>query len=278
MLRVITLGVVFFFSQSFYAQDKLKDQNLWNNFTTDMDYVLGGIGYAYSRPLHWGKPDFINLGIITSSTLGIYAVDEQVSRKFIENKERVPDILLKYGWYVGTPQINYGLTGGIYLTGLLTRNNKLRRTGVLLMSSATATGFLQQLTKSATGRARPNTGFGKNHFRPFGGSAAYRSFPSGHAVLTFTSAHVIAKQFKSWWIKGPIYSLGIIPGLTRIYEGAHWMSDVFLSWSISYFVVEAIDRYLNSRYDETADDFKMKNKTNISLAFSGNTLGVNVVF
>lgn len=276
LTRSFVLCFVIIISHSFSAQNKLLKSNLWNKFSTDMGYVFKGIGYTYTRPLKWKGNQFMNVGVISLSTLGIYTIDEDISKNFIKHKENVPDFLLKYGWYAGSPQINYGFIGSVYLSGLLSGNSKLRRTGILLLSSATATGFLQQLTKSSTGRARPGAELGKNHFRPFGGSSEYRSFPSGHAVLTFSTAHAIAKQFNSWWIKGPIYTLGIIPGLSRIYEGAHWMSDVFLSWSISYFVVEAIDKYLNGKHD--LNNNNLKNKTSINLIFSRDTLGMLITF
>jgi membrane-associated phospholipid phosphatase len=261
------------------AQDSKKDRNLWQEFTYDMGHVFKGVGHTYSRPLHWQSDDFLKLGAVAATTAGLYLFDDNIRSSFLSHKDDVPNVLLEYGWYAGSPQNNYAATGAVYLTGLFTRNEKLRRTGVLLISSATATGLLQQITKSATGRARPGTEFGKNHFRPFGGDKAYRSFPSGHAVLTFTNAHVIAKQFKSWWIKAPIYAVGVIPGLSRIYEDAHWASDVFLSWALSYFVVESLDIYLDKKYDSKYNETASKKRNaELNLTFNGNTLGFVLTF
>jgi membrane-associated phospholipid phosphatase len=279
------LIAVFFISSSLYAQNdslqiKAEKRTLWQEFTYDMGNVFLGAGYAYSRPLHWQGDDFLKFGAVAATTLGLYTVDDNIREAFLDHKDQVPEILLDYGWYAGSPQNNYAFTGAVYLTGLFTKNEKLKRTGVLLISSATATGFLQQLAKSATGRARPGTEFGKNHFRPFGGDKAYRSFPSGHSVLTFTNAHVIAKQFKSWWVKAPIYAIGVIPGLSRIYDDAHWASDVFLSWALSYFTVEAIDIYLNKKYSSKYNDNqKHKNqRLSLNLTYGGNTAGVILTF
>jgi len=259
------------FSQSL-VDDKLIRTSLWEDFTYDMGNVFKGTAYSYTRPLHWKENDFLKLGGVAVGTLSLYVIDENIQREFRSHEEDVPNVLLDYGWYAGSPQNNYGFTGAVYLTGLFTRNEKLRRTGVLLISSATATGFLQQLTKSGVGRARPGAEFGKNHFRPFGGDVAYRSFPSGHAVLTITNAHVIAKQFRSPWVKAGIYTVGLIPGISRIYEDAHWASDVFLSWALSYFVVEAIDNYLDKKYSEKYNN-QQSNKGNLTLTFNGNSLG-----
>ncbi len=251
--------------------------NLWQDFTYDMGNVFQGVGFAYSRPLYWDGNDALVAGGIAATTLGIYAFDEQITEEFLDHKSSVPQILLDYGYYAGAPQNNYGLSGAVYLTGLFTKNEKLRRTGVLLISSATATGFLQQLTKSATGRARPGAGLGKNFFKPFGGSASYRSFPSGHAVLTFTNAHVIAKQFKNPWVKAGIYTVGVIPGLSRVYGENHWASDVFLSWALSYVMVEAIDLYLDRKYEKKYNDTGDK-RTSLDLNFTLNSVGLTYTF
>ncbi|MCW8981363.1 MAG: phosphatase PAP2 family protein [Altibacter sp.] len=252
-----------------------EHRSLWQDFTYDMGNVFQGIGFAYSRPIYWDEDSLLPLASTVSGTLLLYVFDDDINEGFGKHETQIPDLILDYGYYAGAPQNNYGLTGAVYLTGLFTRNEKLRRTGVLLISSATATGFLQQLSKSVVGRARPGADLGKNHFRPFGGSPAYRSFPSGHAVLTFTNAHIIAKQFDNAWVKAGIYAVGIIPGVTRIYAKAHWASDVFLSWAMSFFVVEAIDFYLDRKYSEKYYDSKNSSKVgSIDFKFSGNSIGI----
>ncbi len=265
-----------FFSGLAQSNRKVDKPNLWQDFTYDMGNVFAGAGYAYTRPLHWQKNDFLLFGGVVGSTLLLHTADDEIRKEFIGHRDKVPAIIRSYGWYSGSPQNNFGITSSVYLTGLFTRNEKLRRTGVLLISSAVATGFVQQVAKSATGRARPGGNLGSTHFRPFGGSATFRSFPSGHAVLTFTNAHVIAKQFKNPWVKTGIYTLGLVPGITRIYEDAHWASDVFLSWAMSYFMVEAIDIYLNRKYDKKYNNKDKKDA--LGLSFGAGGIGINYRF
>ena len=151
---------------------------------------------------------------------------------------------------LGSQQNNSMITDAVYLTGLFTKNEKLRRTGVLLISSVSAAGLLRQITKIAIGQARPTSGKSKDTFDPLSFDKEYHSFPSGHTILAFTNAYAIAKQFKSPWIKGGIYAIGLVPGVSRLWEGKHWFSDVALGVAISIFSVEAIDKYLDSRYNE----------------------------
>jgi len=97
------------------------------------------------------------------------------------------------------------------------------------VSSATATGFLQQVMKSVVGRARPVSGKSKDTFDPFRKERNYHSFPSGHAMMAFTNAYAIAKQFKNPWLKAGIYTVGLVPGISRVWDGQHWLSDIAVS-------------------------------------------------
>lgn len=66
------------------------------------------------------------------------------------------------------------------------------------------------------------------------------SFPSGHALLSavfyLTLGVMLTRAFAQKRLKA--YALGVavlltlIVGLTRIYLGAHWASDVFAGWSV----------------------------------------------
>lgn len=224
-----------------------EHQGLGKRFTSDLSAMGGGFVHALSRPLHWDGKDFARFGAVVGGIALLYVVDEQTSEYFMDQREDIPEGIRDFGWYFGSPQVNYGLTGTIYALGLFTNNDKLRETGVLMITSASAAGLIQQLTKSLTGRARPSTGFGKNHFRPFGGDAAYRSFPSGHTVLSVTTMYALSKQFKSPWIKGACYVIGMVAPVSRLWEGAHWLTDVALSAVMSVAIVESVDGYLKDR-------------------------------
>ena len=61
------------------------------------------------------------------------------------------------------------------------------------------------------------------------------------------------------------------------YQDQHWASDVFLSWAMSYFMVEAIDIYLDKKYEEKYNDSPRK-KSSLDLSFSLTTVGVRYTF
>lgn len=247
-------------------------QTTWQLLKYDVGNIFKGMGYAYSRPLHWQKEQWLTFGAITAGTGAFYLFDEESSDYFISKKEDIPQVISDYGWSVGSPQKNYMITGAVYFTGLFTKNEKLRRTGVLLVSSASAAGLFQQLTKSVIGRARPVSGKSKDTFDPFNSHRNFHSFPSGHTMLAFTNAYAIAKQFKNPWIKAGLYTVGLIPGVSRLWEGQHWLSDVALGVAISIFTVESIDRYLDRKYEQKYNDQVKKISWNLS--FSPRQVGV----
>lgn len=222
----------------------------WQSFKYDFGSIFKGVGYSYTRPLHWKGKQWGTLGAITAGTGLLYIFDEETSEFSRNQKEGIPMFIRDYGSEFASPQYNYMFTGAVYLTGLFSKDEKLRRTGVLLIASATSAGLLQQLTKSLVGRARPLSGKTKDTFDPFNSNRKFHSFPSGHAILAFTNAYAIAKQFKNPWIKAGIYTVGLIPGISRLWDGQHWLSDVALGVAISIFTVESIDRYLDGRYSE----------------------------
>lgn len=139
------------------------------------------------------------------------------------------------------------ISTGVYGYGLLAKNEKFRHTGVLIISSAVATGFLQTILKNGVGRARPSAGFGKSEFDPFSSESHFHSFPSGHSILSFTASHAVAKQFKNIWVKGGIYGVGLIAPISRLWVNAHWLSDVVLGMVISIVVVDSVDNFLKGR-------------------------------
>ncbi len=257
-----------------------KERNLWQTFTYDLGNIAGGMGYAYTRPLQWKKKQWANFGYIAAGTAALYTIDDNVDKWANNWRADTPRWLVDYGNIYGGPNTNYRLTGAVYLAGLFTKNPKLRRTGVLLISSASAAGLLQQVSKRIVGRGRPKANVGKDVFDPihFDRVFNFDSFPSGHVMLGFTNAYVVAKHFDNPWIKAGLYTVGSIPGFARIVDRFHWISDVAFSTALSIFIVEAVDKYLDKKYDEKYNDKRTEKKVAWDLQFTSQTIGVVMTF
>ncbi|MDF4221000.1 phosphatase PAP2 family protein [Maribacter sp. M208] len=273
---IILLGITFCLSLN--AQDSIKDstETRWKMFTHDLGSMVGGVGYSYARPFHWKGNQWAQFGAVVAGTGLVYLADDETSRFIRNNREGIPKVVRDYGEFYGSPSNNYIATSGVYAVGLITKNEKLRRTGVLLVSSATSAGLLQQVLKSVVGRARPLANLGKDTFDPFNSSRNFHSFPSGHALLAFTNAYAIGKQFKNPWVKAGIYTIGAIPGISRVWDGQHYLSDMVFAFAISIATVESIDRYLDKRYDEKYNDHTKMVSWNLN--FGPGQLGVTVNF
>ena len=124
------------------------------------------------------------------------------------------------------------IAGGLYLGGFLTKQSKLRDTG-LLGGEALVDGLIvSEVLKAATGRQRPLEGDGGVHF--FHGSDA---FPSGHTIGSFAFASVIAHRYhdnKAVVILA--YGLATMVGASRFGARQHSASDIVAGGVMGWFI------------------------------------------
>lgn len=129
--------------------------------------------------------------------------------------------LLGYGW--GVFPLAFGI--GLFLLWRRERGDALF--WILSLGGTTA---LNQLAKPAFGRLRPHL------WQSIAPETSY-SFPSGHAMgsMAFVSALCVLLWPTRWrWptlILGTIFVLGV--GLSRIYLGVHYPSDILAGWTAS---------------------------------------------
>ncbi|WP_378186422.1 phosphatase PAP2 family protein [Aquimarina sp. W85] len=274
-MNFLKAALLFFFiliTFTFFGQEQEFDSlqtntspSRWDMIKYDGKSTLGGITHVYTNPLRWKSKDWITFaGIVTGSAL-LLTVDEPANKFFSDQEEDISKIIKETGFRFGKPLINYGLTTGVYAVGILTKNEKIRKTGVLLIASATAGGIIQTMSKTLAGRARPSTGKGPTSFRFYSSDAGFHSFPSGHSILSFTTAYAVSKQFENPYIKGSIYALGLISPVSRLWAGAHWLTDVVLGVAISVVVVDGIDNYLNTNKRYAYKNERLGIRWNITL-------------
>lgn len=146
--------------------------------------------------------------------------------------------------------LRYAPIAAVYaldLAGVKSKHKFVDRTAMLLLSTAIM-GASTTITKNMTHRMRPN---GLNN----------QSFPSGHTAMAFMAAEFMHQEYKD---QSPLYSiLGYSAALTtatlRLYNGAHWVSDVvagagygILSTKISYWVYPIIkDKLFHHKSNQT---------------------------
>lgn len=248
-----------------------KEPTTWELLKYDAKTTFGGVKYSFTRPLHWKGKDYAKLGGLVIGTFAMATLDNETNSFFEDIKDDYPKGLRDVGWYFGSPQNYFMANAGLYGFGLFTKNEKVRKTSVLIISSSITTGFIQTLSKNGFGRGRPTSGEKPNYFKPFSKEAEHHSFPSGHTVLSITMAHAIAKQFDNTWTKIGIYTIGSLAPISRLIDGAHWLSDIGFAAALSIIVVDSIDKFL---FNTDAYSYNKKPKQiTWNVRFSSNQIG-----
>jgi undecaprenyl-diphosphatase len=125
---------------------------------------------------------------------------------------------------------NLTIATGI-LVGFLCLNRRFRATGFLLSSVGSGLLLCQSL-KGFFARRRPTVVPHLVHFDP-------ASFPSGHsmgaALVYLTSGSIVSRQVtgplaKTYFLSMAVV-LAVIVGVSRVYLGVHYPSDVLAGWA-----------------------------------------------
>ena len=77
---------------------------------------------------------------------------------------------------------------------------------------------------------------------------SYVSFPSGHTITIWGTIWILSFIIKSKAIKIPLFILGILVGMSRIYLVRHWTTDVVASVILSYFIAKIIYKKINMQW------------------------------
>jgi PAP2 superfamily len=96
-------------------------------------------------------------------------------------------------------------------------------------------GAPQQLILThLTGAHRPDEG--DSDWRPLHDGNGV----SGHAFFGAVPFLTAAKLADSVWLKTPLYFTSVLPGLSRLHEDRHYLSQIFIGWSIAYIAADSV--------------------------------------
>jgi len=170
----------------------------------------------------------------------LYAFDQKIHDWSQEPHTPETEDWARFGSSLGNGLFLGGLITSLYLGGEIFDERGLRKTALLSLESWMTAGALVIGLKAIFERARPYTGKGSHHYKPFSFSSGYHSFPSGHAASAFAVATVIAGQTEFILADVLAYSLSTLVAVSRVHESKHWASDIFIGAAIGYFIGKKI--------------------------------------
>jgi len=105
-----------------------------------------------------------------------------------------------------------------------------RREALAWLAVGVATALLPEIVKAAVARARPT-------LWPWLLPTSGYAFPSGHAVAgaalyPLVGWLVLRSRGRGTLGYGAGLAVGVLIGLTRLYAGVHWPTDVLAGWSL----------------------------------------------
>jgi membrane-associated phospholipid phosphatase len=120
-----------------------------------------------------------------------------------------------------------------YVVGLIRKDSYAQATSLLAGEGVVDDTILMIVTKAITRRERPserpvngpyNDTFFQSNAGPLGKAS---SFPSGHAMMSFSIATVFAHRYRQHrWVPWVAYGVATAISFSRITTGAHFPSDV----------------------------------------------------
>ena len=139
------------------------------------------------------------------------------------------DPILGWPTYLGNTALLLGLI--LFCCWFWDRRNFLKTFPWILLAVGTS-GVIGHFLKEWVHRARPPVYFAEQITRGeaairtlLGTYQSYTSFPSGHAVVVFAAVTAICGVYGRKF--SFLYIAAIVVGVSRVYVGAHFPSDVF---------------------------------------------------
>jgi membrane-associated phospholipid phosphatase len=192
-----------------------------------------------SEPFRWKAKQWSVFAGVIGVSIVAYVYDREVYDFFQKNRNETTDAISRYAiepW--GNGLYSIPLLAGIYLTGI--KNDRHRNVALTGLKAFLISGGAAQVSKYLFHRHRPGDNNPPNPYLwegPFVFTTDYTSFPSGHTTTAFAIASVLAHGYKDkLWIGLTSYTVATLVGISRIYDGKHWATDVLAGAALGTFI------------------------------------------
>jgi membrane-associated phospholipid phosphatase len=181
---------------------------------------------------------FALLGL--GSLAGVLMWDEPITRWVVSSRSGDIDQVFRELSFLGSTKVVFAVSA---LAALLAAR-RCPRLALAIVVIALARPATEFLLKELVSRPRPAGD------RLVGG-AGY-SFPSGHPLATAASwgtlpllAALYTKRRVLWWVTAvAVWTLVVLVGISRVWLGVHWASDVIAAVALAVLGVAVAERYV----------------------------------
>ncbi|MCC9137863.1 phosphatase PAP2 family protein [Pontibacter silvestris] len=185
-----------------------------------------------------------------------YALMDEPAQKYTQSHQNsVTNGISKLVEPLGHVTYLAPVAGAATIGGILAKDPKLEKAGLLSLGSMLAGSLVTNALKSSVNRHRPMITT-QNHF--YGGPDKewnYTSFPSGHTTVAFAVATSVATVYKDHKFVPPVaYGVATLVGLSRIHDNAHWATDVMAGAAVGFLTAKG----LNKLYDAAEQKLKIR--------------------
>lgn len=206
--------------------------------------ILSDAGYIFSGPGRWNGKEWAKAAAISGGAVALYLLADQEVADFSQRSKSSSLDFIAHGVEpYGNGRFAIGYPVLTYAAGALFKNQRAKRTGLLMFESYILTGVTYQTSLYIFSRNRPDTG--RNAFDTFQGPRLNpkQSFMSGHTAIAFCLSTTIALEFRDTkWVPPVMYSLAALTSLSRIYDNRHWITDVFIGGVTGHLIAKSVMR------------------------------------
>lgn len=264
-------------SSTFQAQSNNADST-YSYFNSRVNEIGNQINYSlddgvklFKGITNFDNNDLFYSGALVLTAAASFTLDKEMKSLAMRNQNTMAKSVTDIGEHYGNGLYSVLLSAGLFTTGLLTDNEKIKNTGRILFEALLVSGAAVQIIKIVSGRSRPFLNDGPFMFNLFKTDNPHNSFPSGHTVVAFATSSVLAATIKNSYASIILYSLAGLTAYQRIYSDNHWFSDNVLAAIIGTVVGNALVEINDERFDGEKNRFSLHpefNSFGVQLMFS----------
>jgi membrane-associated phospholipid phosphatase len=190
----------------------------------------------WTSPLRIRQEDIKWLFPLGVGTAGFILIDRKVTEDVSEASglRRPSNIVSQAG---AGPLVAVPLS--MIVLGHFSHNARTARAGSAGLEAFLHSGLIVQVIKTATNRERPNKTVGDGGFWDGG-----KSFPSGHAITTWSFAAAMSDQYPDKkWVRISGYSVATAVSFARVGSLNHFPSDVLVGSSVGWLIGHYVSRH-----------------------------------